>query len=151
MENRILKFVVTKFSLAVRSFNLIVLLVLLGFLMVRQTYSIGVLAIYHSNDVHLILEQVVNFFLYFAFFSMIVTYFKNGEYFQLRNLIYIGITATLRFIIVNRSDAFQNLLLSIVILLLIFSYLLLTPSKKRFRSYLKAKRRKRDEQKGASI
>ncbi|MDP4169999.1 MAG: phosphate-starvation-inducible PsiE family protein [Bacillota bacterium] len=145
MENRIINFVVTKFSLVVRSLTLIALLVLLSFLMVRQTYSIGVLAVYHPENVHLILEQVVNFFLYFAFFSMILAYFKSGEYFQLRNLIYIGITGTLRFIIVNRSDAFQNLLLSIVILLLIFGYLLLTPSEKRLRSYLKATRRKSDE------
>ena len=147
MENKLLILAVTKFSNVVKIVTLSILLILLSYLMIRQIYSIGEMAIYSPKDVHSILEQVVNFFLYFAFFTMVVVYFKNGEYFQLRYLIYIGITATIRFIIVNRSDVFQNLLLSIVILVLIVGYLLLSPSK----SILGKKRGKTVEQKGTSI
>ncbi|MEH7376986.1 phosphate-starvation-inducible PsiE family protein, partial [Neobacillus drentensis] len=130
---------------------LIALLFLLIYLMLRQTYSIGIYAIYDSKSVHLILEQILNFFLYLSFFSMIVIYLEKRENFSLRYLIYIGITATVRYIIVNRSDAMQNLLLTLVILLLIFGYLLLTPSMNELRSYFKNRRRQRIEQKRTSI
>jgi protein PsiE len=150
MEYGIINHLVTKFAQAIINTTLIALLLLLGFLMLRQTYSIGVYDIYDSKNVHLILEQMLIFFLYFAFFSMIVIYYKNGSHFPLRYLIYIGITATVRFIIVNRSDAMQNLLLSMVILLLILGYILLTSSKW-LPKYLMGKRRKHNEQKGTSI
>jgi protein PsiE len=74
------------------------------------------------------LVQVVNFFLYFAFISTILVYFKEQYHFPLRYLLYVGITATLRFIIINRDNAMQNVLLSIVILLLICGYLLVNPT-----------------------
>ncbi|PGY08222.1 phosphate-starvation-inducible protein PsiE [Bacillus sp. AFS031507] len=119
--------------------------------MLRQTYYIGIYAIYDSKSVHLILEQILNFFLYLSFFSMIVIYLEKRENFSLRYLIYIGITATVRYIIVNRSDAMQNLLLTLVILLLIFGYLLLTPSMNELRSYFKNRRWQRIEQKRTSI
>jgi protein PsiE len=151
LESSFLIQAVTKFTKTIKNITLIALLLLLSLLMFKQIYSIGVLAIYNPNEVHLILEQLLNFFLYLAFFSMIVVHFKNGEYFQLRYLVYVGITVTLRYIIVNRSDAMQNLLLSIVIVLLIIGYLLLTPANKGFRSYLKDKRRKYLEQKGTSL
>lgn len=143
--------VVTKFAQVIKNINLIALLLLLSYLMIRQMYFIGVYAITDSSNVHLILEQMLNFFLYFGFFSMNVMYFKQGEHFPLRYLLYIGITATVRYIIVNRSDGMQNLLLTLVILLLIIGYLLLTPSINGLRSYLMEKRRQRLEQKGTSI
>jgi protein PsiE len=150
MEDGIINNLVTKFAQAIINTTLIALLLLLGFLMLRQTYSIGLYAIYDSKNVHLILEQMLNFFLYFAFFSMIIIYYKNGGHFPLRYLIYIGITATVRYIIVNRTDAMQNLLLSIVILLLILGYILLA-SNKWLPNYLMDKRRNHYEQKGTSI
>jgi protein PsiE len=94
MESGIIIHLVSKFAQAIINITLMALLLILGFLMLRLTYSIGVYAIYDSKNVHLILEQMLNFFLYFAFFSMIVIYYKNGGHFPLRYLIYIGITAT---------------------------------------------------------
>jgi protein PsiE len=60
---------------------------------------------------------------------MIVKYFNEEYHFPLRYLIYIGITGTLRFIIVNRDNAMNNLILSIVILILVISYIMLAPRK----------------------
>ncbi|UOF92754.1 phosphate-starvation-inducible protein PsiE [Fodinisporobacter ferrooxydans] len=83
---------------------------------------------FNPGDVeHDVLERVLVFFLYFGFISMIVKYFKEHYHFPLRYLIYIGITATVRFIIVNRQNVYENLILSIVILVLMLSYLMLTP------------------------
>jgi protein PsiE len=151
LDSGMLNQIVTKFAQAIKNITLVTLLFLLTILMFKQVYTIGVFAINNPKQVHLILEQLLNFFLYLAFFSMIVVHFKNGEYFQLRYLVYVGITVTLRYIIVNKSDAMQNLLLSIVIVLLIIGYLLLTPAKTGFRSYLNDKGRKDLEQKGTSI
>jgi protein PsiE len=141
MQDGIITHFVTKFNQAIINTTLIVLLLLLSFLMLKQIYYVGVYAIYDAKNVHLILEQMLNFFLYLAFFSMIVIYYKNGSHFPLRYLIYIGITATVRYIIVNRSNAMQNLLLSMVILVLILGYILLTP-RNGFSGYFMGKREK---------
>lgn len=141
MKNEIISQYVSNFAQIIKNITLIALLLLLSFLMLKQTYYISLDAIYDAKNVHLILEQMLNFFLYFAFFSMIIIYYKNGGHFPVRYLIYIGITATVRFIIVNRSDAMQNLLLSVVILLLIVSYILLD-SNKWLSNYLMSKKEK---------
>lgn len=141
MKNEIISQYVSNFAQIIKNITLIALLLLLSFLMLKQTYYISLDAIYDAKNVHLILEQMLNFFLYFAFFSMIIIYYKNGGHFPVRYLIYIGITATVRFIIVNRSDAMQNLLLSVVILLLIVSYILLD-SNKWLSNYLISKKEK---------
>lgn len=151
MEYKILPQFVSKFSQVIKNISLIALLFLLSYLMIRQMFFIGVYAIYDAKNVHLILEQILNFFLYFAFFSMNVMYFKEGEHFPLRYLLYIGITATVRYIIVNRTNAMQNLLLTLVILLLILGYLMLSPSINGYRNYLMEKRRRELEQKRTSI
>lgn len=151
MEYKMLPQAIIKFAKIIQNITLIALLLLLSYLMIRQTYVIGAYAINDTQNIHLILEQILNFFLYFAFFSMIVIYFKQGEHFPLRYLIYVGITATVRYIIVNRSDALQNLLLTLEILLLILGYLLLTPSKNSLLNFLLEKRRQRLEQKGTSV
>jgi protein PsiE len=151
VESKILTQCIIKFAQLVKNITLIALLFLLIYLMLRQTYYIGIYAIYDSKSVHLILEQILNFFLYLSFFSMIVIYLEKRENFSLRYLIYIGITATVRYIIVNRSDAMQNLLLTLVILLLIFGYLLLTPSMNELRIYFKNRRWQHIEQKRTSI
>jgi protein PsiE len=106
-----------------------IMLILIGF-MIKEVLIIWFLAWETAPQVHTVLVEVVSFFLYFAFVSMIVVYFKEDYHFPLRYLLYIGITATLRFIIINRDDAMQNVLLSIVIVLLLFGYLLLSPPDK---------------------
>jgi len=106
---------------------LIVLSMVLTYFLFRELYYIFKDIYSGINNVHEIFSKVLVFFLYFGFISMISTYFKEKFHFPLRYLLYIGITATIRFIIVNNEDSFQNFWLSIVILMLIISYLLLPP------------------------
>ncbi|WP_411501544.1 phosphate-starvation-inducible protein PsiE [Brevibacillus centrosporus] len=109
--------------------SLIILGLVLSFFLVRELYYIVTAALFGNTNVHDILEEVLAFFLYFVFVSMIVKYFNEEYHFPLRYLIYIGITGTLRFIIVNRDNAMNNLILSLVILILVISYIMLAPRK----------------------
>ncbi|KOP82904.1 phosphate-starvation-inducible protein PsiE [Cytobacillus solani] len=86
-----------------------------------------------SNDYKLFLANILIFFLYFEFISMIVKYFKENYHFPLRYFIYIGITAMIRLIIVDHDHPLNTLLYSIVILVLIFGYYIMyiTPREKR--------------------
>ncbi|MFQ6582788.1 phosphate-starvation-inducible protein PsiE [Priestia megaterium] len=106
---------------------LIVLSMILAYFLFRELYYIFKDMSLGNKDVHEIFSKVLVFFLYFGFISMISTYFKEKHHFPLRYLLYIGITATTRFIIVNNGDSIQNFWLSIVIFMLIISYLLLPP------------------------
>lgn len=85
------------------------------------------------NDYKLFLANILIFFLYFEFISMIVKYFKENYHFPLRYFIYIGITAMIRLIIVDHDHPLNTLLYSIVILVLIFGYYIMyiTPREKR--------------------
>jgi protein PsiE len=78
------------------------------------------------------LEQILVFFLYFEFISMIVKYFRENYHFPMRYFLYIGITAMIRLIIVDHDDPFNTLLHAIVILILILSYYIInnTPARK---------------------
>ncbi|MBC6971356.1 phosphate-starvation-inducible PsiE family protein [Bacillus sp. Xin] len=78
-----------------------------------------------NGNIHEIFGKILIFFLYFGFISMIVRYFKEDYHFPLRYLLYIGITATIRFIIVNNGEPIQNFWLSIVIFVLTISYIIL--------------------------
>ncbi|MEH7522753.1 phosphate-starvation-inducible PsiE family protein, partial [Bacillus sp. JJ1503] len=75
-----------------------------------------------SNDYKLFLANILIFFLYFEFISMIVKYFKENYHFPLRYFIYIGITAMLRLIIVDHENPLHTLIYSLVILVLIIGY-----------------------------
>ena len=104
--------------------SLIILSCALIFFQFRELYHIVNDALIGNHNVHDILSKVLVFFLYFAFISMIVDYFKENYHFPLRNLLYIGITAAVRFIIVNNEHPIQNLWLSLVVLILMISYFL---------------------------
>ncbi|MEH7452992.1 phosphate-starvation-inducible protein PsiE, partial [Gottfriedia acidiceleris] len=78
-----------------------------------------------NKNVHQIFSKVLIFFLYFGFISIIVQYFKENYHFPIRYLLYIGITATIRFIIVNNGESAHNFWLAIIILVLTISYIIL--------------------------
>ncbi|KWW15501.1 phosphate-starvation-inducible protein PsiE [Peribacillus simplex] len=104
---------------------LIILSLILTYFLFRELYYILSDILLENGDVHGTFSKILVFFLYFGFISMILTYFKESHHFPLRYLLYIGITATIRFIIVNNGNSFQNLWLSLVILMLTISYILL--------------------------
>lgn len=64
-------------------------------------------------------EQLLVFFLYFEFIALIIQYFKSGFHFPLRYFIYIGITAIIRLIIIDYTNASNTLLWSISITVLL--------------------------------
>jgi protein PsiE len=75
-----------------------------------------------KHDYKSFLANILVFFLYFEFITMIVKYFKEDYHFPLRYFIYIGITAMVRLIIVEHELAMDTLIFSLVILVLIVSY-----------------------------
>jgi protein PsiE len=117
-------------SQLVMNLSLIAVMLILAWLMMKEVVTVANLAWGGTAQVHDILVEVVNFFLYFAFVSMITVYFKEEFHFPIRYLLYIGITATIRFIMINRDNAMQNLMLSVVIVILICGYRLLGPTEK---------------------
>ena len=70
------------------------------------------------------LEEIINFFLFFEFLSLVVKYFKNNFHFPLRYFIYIGITAIIRLIIVSHESSMDLFLWSSDILALVISLVL---------------------------
>lgn len=70
------------------------------------------------------LEEIINFFLFFEFLSLVVKYFKNNFHFPLRYFIYIGITAIIRLIIVSHESSLDLFLWSAAILVLVISLVL---------------------------
>jgi protein PsiE len=110
--------------------SLIILGLMLTILMLRELWVILLEITGTKLVVHIIMQEILAFFLYFAFLSTIVKYFREGYHFPIRYLLYIGITATLRFIIVNRDIPMENLILSLVILVLMIAYSLKSSSSK---------------------
>ncbi|MFD0695245.1 phosphate-starvation-inducible protein PsiE [Paenibacillus sp. GCM10027628] len=104
--------------------SLTLLGLILTFFMIRELANIFQYTFDPSSNVHEILQDILVFFLYFAFISMVVKYFKENYHFPIRYLLYIGITATIRFIIVNQGKPQENLFLSAVIFVLLVSFLL---------------------------
>lgn len=108
--------------------SLILLSVLLVVLLVKEIYLIGD-AVFFSElggDNKYVLTGVLTFFLYFEFLAMIVKYFKENYHFPLRYFIYIGITATIRYIVVDHDSEVKTLYISASILLLVLSYAVIT-------------------------
>ena len=70
------------------------------------------------------MEEIINFFLFFEFLSLVVKYFKNNFHFPLRYFIYIGITAIIRLIIVSHESSMDLFLWSSAILALVISLFL---------------------------
>ncbi|QNG61684.1 phosphate-starvation-inducible protein PsiE [Bacillus sp. PAMC26568] len=108
--------------------SLIFLSFIITYFLFRELYYILNDALLSNKNVHEIFSKILIFFLYFGFISIIVRYFEEDHHFPLRYLLYIGITATIRFIIVNNKEPIQIFWLSLVIFVLIISYLLLPPA-----------------------
>lgn len=75
-----------------------------------------------KRDYKYFLANILVFFLYFEFITMIIKYFKEDYHFPLRYFLYIGITAMVRLIIVEHEHAVDTLIFSLVILVMIVGY-----------------------------
>lgn len=104
---------------------LIVLTLLLIVLLCKETSLMVDLTINSSYDKHFykgFLESLLTFFIYFEFVIMIIKYFKEGYHFPLRYFMYIGITATIRVIIVDHENGLDTLYFALSILSLVIGY-----------------------------
>ncbi|HDF2342033.1 TPA: phosphate-starvation-inducible protein PsiE [Morganella morganii] len=98
---------------------LLILGVLLIVFMGKETLTlINLLFSPQEKTTYLLLDSIVTYFLYFEFIALIVKYFSSGYHFPLRYFIYIGITAMVRLIIVDHSDANATFLHTLSILAL---------------------------------
>ncbi|WP_239256174.1 phosphate-starvation-inducible protein PsiE [Listeria ilorinensis] len=94
-------------------------LTLVVFLIREAWYIFSNLLILDTKESYYeMMAQILVFFLYFEFIALIIKYFESGYHFPLRYFIYIGITAIVRLIIVDHSDALATLFLAGAILLL---------------------------------
>ena len=98
---------------------LLILGVLLIVFMGKETLTlINLLFSAQEKTTYLLLDSIVTYFLYFEFIALIVKYFSSGYHFPLRYFIYIGITAMVRLIMVDHSDANATFLHTLSILAL---------------------------------
>ncbi|TLU74875.1 phosphate-starvation-inducible protein PsiE [Mannheimia varigena] len=100
--------------------SLLVAGILLSYSLFAEAYSLYELLLGNSEKFQVV-EHIVIFFLYFEFLALIVKYFKSNYHFPLRYFLYIGITAMVRLIIVDHSNAIHTLLFSLSILVMIIA------------------------------
>ena len=100
----------------------ILALVLSIMLVIELVEFIQMLFSSKTRDYKYFLNNILVFFLYFEFITMIVKYFEEDYHFPLRYFMYIGITAMVRLIIVEHEQPTDTLVFSLVILVLIIGY-----------------------------
>ncbi len=106
--------------------SLALLAIIISFLLIKELMGfIHLLGNGTTQDYYVFLETILIFFIYFEFISMIVKYFKENYHFPMRYFFYIGITAMLRFILVDHGEPVRTVMYALVILILIISYFLL--------------------------
>ncbi|MGE7092743.1 phosphate-starvation-inducible protein PsiE [Lysinibacillus sp. NPDC048646] len=116
---------------------LVLLALILSFLLIKELIEfLKILIADDGGDYKLFLANILIFFLYFEFITMIIKYFKEDYHFPLRYFIYIGITAMIRLIIVEHDHPLNTFIYSLVILILIISYFIIniTPLERPVRS-----------------
>lgn len=102
------------------NFSLLVAGGILAYALFAEAASLIELLVSHSEKFQIV-EKIVIFFLYFEFLALIVQYFKYSYHFPLRYFLYIGITAMVRLIIVDHSNAMHTLLFALAILVMIIA------------------------------
>lgn len=116
---------------------LVLLALILSFLLMKELFEfLRSFVEGTSTDYKLFLANILIFFLYFEFITMIIKYFKEDYHFPLRYFIYIGITAMIRLIIVEHDHPVNTFIYSMVILILIIGYYIIniTPLERPTRS-----------------
>lgn len=101
--------------------GLIILAMILAVFLGKETLHLVDVLFYsgEAQSAYLLIEGIVIYFLYFEFIALIIKYFQSGYHFPLRYFIYIGITAMIRFIIVDHKDPIETLIYSGAILILV--------------------------------
>jgi len=137
MEKRVakvnsIKIKISQFLQIILNISLTILALVLSIMLVIELVEfIQMLFSSEKRDYKYFLNNILVFFLYFEFITMIVKYFEEDYHFPLRYFMYIGITAMVRLIIVEHEQPTDTLVFSLVILVLIIGYYIIniTPRK----------------------
>ena len=128
MEKRVakvnsIKIKISQFLQIILNISLTILALVLSIMLVIELVEfIQILFSSEKRDYKYFLNNILVFFLYFEFITMIVKYFEEDYHFPLRYFMYIGITAMVRLIIVEHEQPTDTLVFSLVILVLIIGY-----------------------------
>ena len=128
MEKRVakvnsIKIKISQFLQIILNISLTILALVLSIMLVIELVEfIQMLFSSKKRDYKYFLDNILVFFLYFEFITMIVKYFEEDYHFPLRYFMYIGITAMVRLIIVEHEQPTDTLVFSLVILVLIIGY-----------------------------
>lgn len=118
---------ISKLLLTIKNIALVGVGIALCIALINTLISLGYVTwanIQGYSTYSLLIEELITFFLYFEFIALIVKYFKNNFHFPLDFFLYIGITAIVRLLIINHESAFDNLIWSLAIFVLICSLVL---------------------------
>ena len=118
---------ISKLLLTIKNIALVGVGIALCIALVNTLISLGFITwanIQGYSTYSLLIEELITFFLYFEFIALIVKYFKNNFHFPLDFFLYIGITAIVRLLIIDHESAFDNLIWSVAILVLVCSLVL---------------------------
>ena len=118
---------ISKLLLTVKNIALVGVGIALCIALINTLISLGFITwanIQGYSTYSLLIEELITFFLYFEFIALIVKYFKNNFHFPLDFFLYIGITAIVRLLIIDHESAFDNLIWSVAILVLVCSLVL---------------------------
>ena len=118
---------ISKLLLTIKNIALVGVGIALCIALINTLISLGFITwanIQGYSTYSLLIEELITFFLYFEFIALIVKYFKNNFHFPLDFFLYIGITAIVRLLIIDHESAFDNLIWSVGILVLVCSLVL---------------------------
>ena len=118
---------ISKLLLTIKNIALVGVGIALCIALINTLISLGLITwanIQGYSTYSLLIEELITFFLYFEFIALIVKYFKNNFHFPLDFFLYIGITAIVRLLIIDHESAFDNLIWSVAILVLVCSLVL---------------------------
>ena len=118
---------ISKLLLTIKNIALVGVGIALCIALINTLISLGFITwanIQGYSTYSLLIEELITFFLYFEFIALIVKSFKNNFHFPLDFFLYIGITAIVRLLIIDHESAFDNLIWSVAILVLVCSLVL---------------------------
>lgn len=118
---------ISKLLLTIKNIALVGVGIALCIALINTLISLGYVTwanIQGYSTYSLLIEELITFFLYFEFIALIIKYFKNNFHFPLDFFLYIGITAIVRLLIIDHESAFDNLIWSVAILVLVCSLVL---------------------------
>lgn len=118
---------ISKLLLTIKNIALVGVGIALCIALINTLISLGFITwanIQGYSTYSLLIEELITFFLYFEFIALIVKYFKNNFHFPLDFFLYIGITAIVRLLIIDHEFAFDNLIWSVAIFVLVCSLVL---------------------------